>query len=179
MATIDAEARPGSNGGNASSHWLATLLANTLAMGQDVNPLSSSNVLWSGTETLDTSDAPSARRVPDWMEPTIIACGGLRWRADGFLDGSKPTEPAAVAKLLRLLAEILGAESPVPSIVPTWRGGVQAEWHENGVYLEIEADPDGSIEYYFADAGEEVEGSISGDSAELAKYAERLLLRSP
>ena len=178
MATIDAGARSSPDGRNDSSHWLATLLANTLTIGQDASFLASSDVQWKRTKAVHTSEASAVRPVPDWMEPTITACGGLRWRDDGFMGGAKPTEPSAVAKLLRLLAEILGSESPVPSIVPTWRGGVQAEWHENRVYLEIEADPDGSIGYYFANSREEAEGLVEDDLADLIRYAKSLSAQS-
>ena len=175
MTTIGAGTRLGPDGSSGSSEWLATLLANTLAISQGIGLHTSAGVLWSGDES---AGRPAVRHVPAWMDPTIQAFGGLRWYDDGLLDDARPTEPAAAAALLRLLAEILGPEAPVPSIVPTRRGGVQAEWHENGAYLEIEVDPSGSIEYYFADSGEEAEGSVSDDLADLTGYANRLSVHS-
>ena len=177
MTTTDAGARLVPDG-SSSPEWLATLLANTLAISQGAGLNTPAGVLWGRDESAGSAGRPKVRPVPNWMAPTIQAFGGLRWYDDGLLDDARPTEPAAAAALLRLLAEILGPEAPVPSIVPTRRGGVQAEWHENGVYLEIEVDPDGSIEYYFADPGEEAEGSVFDNLADLTGYANRLSVHS-
>ncbi len=50
------------------------------------------------------------------------------------------------------------------AIIPTSRGGVAAEWHAEGVDLEIECDPEGTIEYNFAAPGtEEYEGPAGPD----------------
>lgn len=174
MTTIDTRSRPGPEHSGGSSDWLATLLANTLAIGQPEILQPTYGMPSHRPEQIQQNGEAGQQRVPAWMQPTIQAFGGLRWSAEDLEDGANPTEPAAAAALLRLLAVVLPSESPVPSIVPTWRGGVQAEWHENGVYLEIEADPDGSIEYYFSNAGEEAEGSASDYLADLAGYARRL-----
>ncbi len=107
---------------------------------------------------------PQDQYAPRWFEPTIRRMAGLPWDDDNWNDDAKPTQPNAAALLLATLAKILDDDSPGPIIVPTWRGGVQAEWHQNGVDLEIEADPDGSVEYYFEDAAEEYEGPVTTDN---------------
>lgn len=86
-----------------------------------------------------------------WLRPTMDAICCLRLTGDNLPDGRKATQPKAVANLLWLLARVLDNETiPPTSIIPTWRGGVTAEWHVNGFDLEIESDPDGTIEYNFA-----------------------------
>ena len=50
---------------------------------------------------------------------------------------SVPTEAAGDA-LMDVLRSIMRPETPTPSIVPTPEGHFQAEWHTNGVDLEIE-----------------------------------------
>lgn len=92
--------------------------------------------------------------------------------ADGWAVGAARTQPAAVEKLLRVLAEILDSQAPPPSIVPTHEGGVQAEWHCNGVDLEIEVTPAGAIEYYFRSPLEEHEDRVVGDLSALARHAQ-------
>lgn len=100
---------------------------------------------------------PKVPEMPLWFEPTVQAILSLPWDDANWNDDAKPTDPAAAASLLTLLTYILDAAAPTPIIVPTWRGGVQAEWSRNGVDLEIEADPDGALEYYFRSATEEYE----------------------
>lgn len=110
------------------------------------------------TERLAIS-VPS-QTVPDsplWFDPTIQAMMALPWDNDSWNDGAAATQPRAAANLLVTLVHILDDAAPPPAIVPTWSGGVQAEWSRNGVDLEIEADPDGALEYYFRSDTEEYE----------------------
>ena len=111
---------------------------------------------------------------PRWLQPTIRRMLTLPWDNDNWNDDARPTDPAAAANLLILLASILDDTAPTPIIVPTWRGGVQAEWHKNDVDLEIEVDPDGTIYYSFENSAEEHEGPVSEDLNELTKYVSYL-----
>lgn len=114
--------------------------------------------------------APLAQTEPKWFEPTIAAMANLPWDEDDWNDDAKRTQPNAAAILLVLLAKILDADSPPPIIVPTWRGGVQAEWHRNSVDLELEADPDGAIYCSFENPAEEYEGFVGNDLRELIRF---------
>ena len=119
--------------------------------------------------------ALSGRRPqPQWLQPTIRRILTLPWDDDNWNDDARPIDPAAAANLLFLLASILDDTTPTPIIVPTWRGGVQAEWHKNDVDLEIEVDPDGTIYYSFENSAEEHEGPVSEDLNELTRYVSYL-----
>ncbi len=109
-----------------------------------------------------------------WLKPTLKAMAALPWQKDNWTTGGKRTQPAAVAKMLSLLAKVLDNHTPPPNVVPTWRGGVQVEWHRNGVYLEIEADPQGEIEYFFKRFTEENEGLAWSDLDRLTEYVRAL-----
>ena len=61
-------------------------------------------------------------------------------------------------RLSEILKVILDEQAPPPSIVPTWVGGIQAEWHHNGIDLEIEVSPNGNVEYFFKSPDTEYEG---------------------
>lgn len=100
----------------------------------------------------------------------------LPWKDTDPPDGRKPLEEGAAAKLLWLLCEVLDKDTiPPTSIVPTWRGGVTAEWHVNGFDLEIEADPSGILEYNFAGPGiEEYEGAVADDLDNLRAHVKLL-----
>ena len=136
---VDASSNPDVGG------WLSSILLDITLIGA-ARKLPGSEVRWVRREPLDES---VSRQPASWFEPTLVAMGRLRWGVVHLPEGARGTQPGAAADLLRLLAMVLDDKSPTPSVVPTWRGGVQAEWHENGVVLEIEADPSGSVEYYF------------------------------
>ena len=130
-----------------------------------------------------TGDTLSARPIVHdlreivWLPPTIDAIGALPLGADGWSSGATRTQPAAVVKLLQVLVDILDSQTPPPFIVPTHEGGVQAEWHRNGVDLEIEATPAGAIEYYFRSPLGEYEERVVGDLSALAQYAQAVRAR--
>ena len=48
------------------------------------------------------------------------------------------------------------------------------EWHRNGVYLEIEADPHEEMEYFFKSSTEENEGLAWKDLDRLTEYVRAL-----
>ena len=110
------------------------------------------------------------RRV--WAIPTIQAMANVLRMADNWTSGGKRIQMAAVVSMLTILAEILDDRTPPPGVVPTWSGGVQVEWHRNSVDFEIEADPQGGIEYFFKGPDEEREGWARDDLSQLAKYVQ-------
>ena len=100
--------------------------------------------------------------VIQWLEPTIKALNRLPWQETNLPDGRVAPKPEAAAALLWLLLNALDDSTIAPTaIIPTSRGGVAAEWHVGGFDLEIECDPEGSIEYNFAGPGiDEYEGPV-------------------
>lgn len=111
-----------------------------------------------------------------WLRPTMDGICGLPWNDPNLPDGRKPLEKLAVARLLWLLCEVLDKDTiPPTSINPTWRGGVAAEWHVNGMDLEIEADPGGALEYNIAGLGiEEYEGPVEEGLDNLREHVKLL-----
>ena len=119
----------------------------------------------------DIAPALPAMVARPWLEPTIQAMLALPWDNDNWNDDAAATHPRAAATLLTVLVIVLDDATPPPAIIPTWRGGVQAEWHRNGVDLEIEADPDGALEYYFRSPTEEYEESALPNIEQLTRLA--------
>ena len=64
------------------------------------------------------------------------------------------------------------SETPLPSLVPTSQGGIQAEWHQEGIDLEIEATSSHRFAVYLEDVesgkSEELITMYDFDSLELA-----------
>jgi hypothetical protein len=50
---------------------------------------------------------------------------------------AKPIRKENVNFALSLLGQIMRHDTPVPSVVPLVRGGVQFEWHTRGISLEL------------------------------------------
>jgi len=79
------------------------------------------------------------------------------------------------AFLIRSLKERNGF--PLPQVVPTASGGVQLEWHQNGVDLEIEFDSISKADVYYEDEfrGESKEFEMSCDFSPIWPYLEKLM----
>jgi hypothetical protein len=52
--------------------------------------------------------------------------------------GAPRIDPAMINGALTLLQQVMRSDTPAPSVVPTSRGGVQLEWHTNGIDMELE-----------------------------------------
>ena len=76
--------------------------------------------------------------------------------------GSPQLQYGAEAAAAELIASLSVLEPPLPHVAPVPGGGVQFEWEHGNRSLEIEVQPDGSMEYLVVDAtGEALEGSIA------------------
>jgi hypothetical protein len=72
-----------------------------------------------------------------------------------------------------LLGRIMRAGTPAPIVVPTVRGGVQLEWHTNGINLEIAIDSPNDISFF----GEDIRTSEvpeNLDESSLAQWIDRI-----
>ena len=87
-----------------------------------------------GELTIRTADDP-----PAWLDPTVESLVELLRLAPGWDSyGARAVDPMHVDAALRLLSLIMQDHTPKPSVVPTNRGGIQLEWHVQGIDLEVE-----------------------------------------
>lgn len=114
---------------------------------------------------------------PGWIEPTLKALGQLltlppNW--DSY--DARPVDLANVWAAWQLLAATLRDDSPPPAVVPTNDGGVQVEWHTQGIDLEIIVATPRPWYVSFEDAqtGEAWEQEIPNDPGALAPWVARL-----
>jgi len=106
-----------------------------------------------------------------WLNQTVRELIRLLWLPkDWNSDNPQPINPRAIEKMLALLLALLEPDSPPPVVVPTARGGIQVEWHQNRIDLEIEAFNSSKLEYYFSDSKGEQEGIIEDDPAILKQF---------
>jgi hypothetical protein len=95
---------------------------------------------------------------PTWFRPTLEIFADLLGLPDDWNSyGAQPVTRAAVATAVKLLAEVLASDALPPQVVPTSAGGVQLEWHEGGVDLEVCVRPTGTVQVLFEDLASEVE----------------------
>jgi hypothetical protein len=151
-----------------------------------VHPQTGPKPLWSLTIKMETPkempfnnfgnepifDAP--RRTMDWVRPVAKKLDELlslpqNW--DSY--GAPKIADSVVPTVIGLLQDVMLPTTPIPQIFPTSSGGVQLEWHQNGVDLEIEIDPHDFAHVHFvcenSVQSEEFEGEASTHQKELAE----------
>ena len=76
---------------------------------------------------------------PDWIVPVlhgICELGSLAPNWNSY--GAQPIQPAIAGEAIIIALYYLTQGDPLPSVVPTARGGILLEWHEGGVDLEVD-----------------------------------------
>lgn len=91
-------------------------------------------------------------------------------------NGARAINERCVRSLLELLFEVSHPNTPPPAIVPTVFGGVQAEWHQKGLDLEIEVNSPNRFAVYCKDhkTNKVWEDDATTDFKPLASVLERL-----
>lgn len=115
-----------------------SLLSTRESVGTEAWPWSTpSGVVW--------SNPPSVRRrsTPAWQSAAFTRLQALRTlRRDWNTYGSGPIGKETIDAVFAFMSRSLSPHTPPPAIVPTPGGGIQLEWHQNGIDLEIEWLPD-------------------------------------
>jgi hypothetical protein len=79
----------------------------------------------------------------------ISELGGLEEDWDSY--GARPVQRERAVTAVRFLLSLVDRDTPMPTIVPTNRGGIQLEWHRTGADLEIQIEAPGRMEVFFED----------------------------
>lgn len=109
-----------------------------------------------------------------WLQPTIRAMAQLQWLPEDWDSyGGHRVALRAIERMIETLLSTLSADAPFPAVVPTSQGGVQVEWHQNRIDLEIMADSSGALEFFYKDSERELEGAVE-DTSVLSDLAQRL-----
>ena len=114
--------------------------------------------------------------LPSWITPTTSTLSGLlnlpeNW--DSY--GAQRIQEATVVKVLKLLAQILGINSPPPAVVPLSDGGIQIEWHRKQQDLEICFHVGAIPSYYYYDRRSGIENeNLATEITRLAKLIEAI-----
>lgn len=94
--------------------------------------------------------------------------------------GASPLHPAAVRLAVRVVAALGGDSRPFPRITPTFRGGLQLDWHVGGASIEVDVDPTGSVEVFYEDPieGKDWDAPLSACEADVRSSIDLLVRRS-
>jgi hypothetical protein len=148
----------------------------------DISPTPFDTVsLWAAgismTETpfVISLDSPSEKTTSRWFKETLPQMWKLlflprEWKSDN----PSQINPKNIEKMIGLLLNNLDFDTPSPTVVPTSRGGVQVEWHQNGVDLEIETYDSGKAEYFFCGSAGEQEGPVANMPGILRQFTKAL-----
>lgn len=133
-----------------------------------------------GSGSASNSPVFGATRSDDWLihvkrslEELIALPAG--W--DGH--GGRPVDLDIAAFTLQLLAETMANGAPPPQLIPLSYGGLQLEWHEVGIDLEMEVEAPNHTYLDYADqrTGEVIEREVSTDFADLSRILRLLAAR--
>src|SRR5436190_7523309 len=93
-----------------------------------------------------TPTAMPGGQAATWAAPVVLRVLQLFDLRDGWDGGSaRALNLQAVDVGLHVLSQLLQPWSPAPAVVPTAAGGLQFEWHDQGIDLEIGVDPSGHV----------------------------------
>jgi hypothetical protein len=118
---------------------------------------------------------------PVWLRPVVAALHEILGLPEGWNSyRARRIEGQAAITALQLLLDTMQPTTPPPSVVPTFPGGIQLEWHLHGMDLEVEITPALRIEAACEDeiTGEEWEADLTADSSRLQQTLAMLAGRS-
>jgi len=86
--------------------------------------------------------------LPEWFVPSLRRCAPLLVLPfDWNRGGAPPVEAGAIQLAMDALWCFMADRSSIPQWTPTAAGGVQLDWHEKGIDLEIEFPPSAAEGY--------------------------------
>ena len=105
------------------------------------------------------------RSTLDLLMPVIERIAELMALPDGWNSyDASPVSEAALRRTIEFLLEHVAEGVDLPVVVPTVRGGLQLEWHGNGVDVEVDVGWDGQVSCLAGNA----EGGMTEEPVELS-----------
>jgi hypothetical protein len=119
-------------------------------------------------------ERPRRLEWADEIATRLVAFLDLEPNWDSF--GAVPPRWEAVEAAYELLMLISDPTTPTPQVVPTTTGGVQLEWHQSGIDLEVEVNSAFrfSVLYENSSTGELREEELVADLTPLRAWVRRL-----
>ncbi|MBD3946481.1 hypothetical protein [Nocardioides ganghwensis] len=121
-------------------------------------------------------DQPLHDPIDEWLPAVLGKLRRLMRPARTAYD--LQATPDAVLQTLNLLSKIMSTDTPPPTVVPRFGGGVQLEWHQNGIDLEIYVDADGSRAAWCFEEASHREWDAEGEALRFSALRKELSLLS-
>jgi hypothetical protein len=105
--------------------------------------------------------------LPGWFDPLMQGFADLLTLQPNWdSNGGGAIDPKVIHYAMNFINGLLGPTSPAPRAVPLSSGGVQLEWHRQGVDLEVVFDPNEQPYFHLRNRvnGEELEHSLPENS---------------
>jgi hypothetical protein len=102
---------------------------------------------------------PWAEQIsPSWVDTFMERLDAVSDLRAGWDGASAPAiTDEAVAGAVSVINEVMGSDTPAPSIVPTSDGGLQLEWHHADHEVELYVDRDGIATAWLREGAQEFE----------------------
>lgn len=116
------------------------------------------------------------RSVIETLTPVIQRAAELALLPRGWNSyDASPVSGTALHRTLEFLLEYVASGVDHPAVVPTVRGGLQLEWHDNGVDVEVEMTPEGSVSFFAEDGttGETDDANLTGNEDRMRQWLTR------
>jgi hypothetical protein len=117
---------------------------------------------------------------PQWLAPvrnTLLKYTELPQGWDSY--SGQPLRSDVLVFALTMLNSVMQAKTPLPHLVPSSEGGLQIEWHEKGIDLEVYIAAPYRCEMWFEDhrEGRRVSVELSNDFTALIDPIAKVTLR--
>ena len=129
-------------------------------------------VAYEPKRTPHSAAVEGAGNEPAWIEPTVLRLAELLGLPEGWDSyRAKAIQGRVVSAALHLLESAALPYIPAPIVVPTADGGIQFEWHDLGLDIELEVHPAEAPQLFFRDrrSGEEWDQQLEADLGPLSK----------
>lgn len=116
------------------------------------------------------------RSILDVLMPVIERMAELVALPRGWDSrNASPVSDTALRRTIEFLLEHVADGIDCPVVVPTVHGGLQLEWHNNGVDVEVEVAPDGHVSCLAEDGSSEepVELGLAGNEEWIRRWLKR------
>jgi hypothetical protein len=110
--------------------------------------------------------------LPSWLDQVVERINAVALLEEGW-DGeeARPLARGAALAALNALVEVMWPDSPAPSVVPMYDGGLQLEWHAPELDIELTSAPDGMRQVWIAAAsGLEIDNDFRYVVEDLRKH---------
>ncbi len=89
---------------------------------------------------------------------------------------AKPIEPRNAVRAVELLFQLKEIGAPPPVVVPTAPGGIQLEWHANGIDIEVYINSPDDVTFFaeHLESGDSIEQPVDADAQDLKSWVGRV-----